>query len=53
MRHPYSMTANPEAPGPVELIRRWFAGDFTPLGAIAIVGLCVLIVLVGLTLALA
>lgn len=47
-----SMRINPEAPGPVELIRRWFAGDFTALGAIAILGLCVLVVLIGLGLAL-
>jgi hypothetical protein len=47
-----SMRMDPSAPGAPELIRRWFAGDFTLLGGIAIFGLCVLIVLVALVLAL-
>ena len=47
-----TMTVDPEAPGPLELICRWFAGEFTVLGAIAITGFCVLLVLIGLGLAL-
>ena len=47
------MRIDPSAPGALELIRYWFTGEFSVLGAIAIVGLCVLVVLIGLGLALA